>query len=1433
MKRLLTFLTLLTVFIGVGWAGTVTFTSTEDGGDATITKGGVTINCTQSSSSYFQCFKSQTMTISSNYTITGIEITCTASGTNKYGPGCFGTVSPGSYTYSGTKGTWSGSATEISFTATLNQVRMTQIVVTYSSGSSSVATPTITLNPATGPYYEGSTVTATIACETTGATLSYSYDGSTWNSYTAPLTITETKTIHAKASLNGDEATAEKPVTFSPVLTSLVSVNALADNAHFKYGEQTVVMGANGKNMYIVMPDNTAGTLVYDAANSWSSDYTFGKVINSGWTGNKTTYYTKPEVADPSGFSLSGETAVVTPIEITSSDLTQANFGRYAVLKNVAVNTSGNIDGITIYKQFGDVFNGSAAGVYDVYGVIGWNSNAGQFLPLRYEAVTVTGSDYYLAGTFNSWNGQDDNYKFTNLGNGTYTLTGKDLPDDVEFQIVKDGTTWYGGQVGDPQNEQTYGINGTWHTTIPMTISQDNSSVKNYKMQVGGISNITINTATMQFAVEKETPQFYIKCSDDWTNKISMTATNDGGWTITKELAANTQFGFDDEWNWYGGNGWWIREEHLGQELDLDNNNPFQMVEAGNYIITVNQAKTKVIVTKVEVPTGDVYTLVESTADLDANSEYVLFSKGGNNETGHVMSTTRQTNNIKGSTTETLVTNKQIVVPDDAQTITLESTTATVDGDEVDAWFISVGDGYLYAASNTANQMKVWSTTDDKCKATISINGAAEIIFRGDYSHRYLRYNTGDNLYSCYTSGSQNAVYLYKKTSSTPPTPTDQVATPVITPGSADSSNPYMVYGGKQQITITSATEGATIYYTTNGDTPTTSSTLYAEPCYLTSIGGNMTVKAIAVKDGLDNSEVATSYYRFTNPNPPTFNPASGTVHSEAFDVTISSEYNDAVIYYMLDPESEPTAAIMSTNGTVYDNNSPVNVSGDGSHIIYAMVIRNDIKSDVVNATYTITSGGQPSGDGDYVKVTSDDDLTNGDYLIVYEQEGAARKYGYLFNGALTTLDAVGNTYAGEDDLGVDIVDNTIASSTEVDQAIFTIDVTAGTIKSYSGYYIYIDSNNNGLKQSETVPEHANAISIDSDGNAVIVNNSAHLRYNAASNQDRFRYYKASSYANQQPIALYKKVDKPVEEPTEATLAQIITLGDEADGKLYKISNEDGLLGVYSQGQSVWFKDEYPEQAVDYQDPLENTNYKYYTVVEDALEINKSEKDFDQSNWIEVVFQDNASYNNKYVKNLTGTYSWQNGNPKLTLTVDVDETNDVTDVQVGALAYDLNPYMAANFAGTQDGTIQGETHTYFFSKPKAQEYAQILWAVWDGSKFNMPTTNNAYGFTGSFTVSDELNGGVSLDGLQQGETYNFKAVIRKTASKAGSYEVYPTDLNPGVVTGVGMINVNGNVKSVKYVNVAGIVSDVPFQGVNIVVTEYTDGSRTTTKMLKK
>ena len=57
------------------------------------------------------------------------------------------------------------------------------------------------------------------------------------------------------------------------------------------------------------------------------------------------------------------------------------------------------------------------------------------------------------------------------------------------------------------------------------------------------------------------------------------------------------------------------------------------------------------------------------------------------------------------------------------------------------------------------------------------------------------------------------------------------------------------------QLTITTTTENASIYYTTDGSTPTKSSTLYTEPITLTQ---NCTIKAIAVADGYENSEVAT-----------------------------------------------------------------------------------------------------------------------------------------------------------------------------------------------------------------------------------------------------------------------------------------------------------------------------------------------------------------------------------------------------------------------------------------------------------------------------------------------------------------------------------------------------------------------------------------------
>ena len=197
------------LFSMMSFAGVVTFDADVDKGNAgtdsnnaaayTISKSGVTVEVSQgilgtyNNEMHYRVYKNQTLKITSTAgNITSVQFTCTANGSEKYGPGCF-TADGGEYTNDGgAVGTWTGSATEITFTASANQVRATQIVVA-TDGAEIPETPETPENPETPETPEGviTCAEAVAICEATGTT-------ATTETYTIRGYVTEIKYTYSE-----------------------------------------------------------------------------------------------------------------------------------------------------------------------------------------------------------------------------------------------------------------------------------------------------------------------------------------------------------------------------------------------------------------------------------------------------------------------------------------------------------------------------------------------------------------------------------------------------------------------------------------------------------------------------------------------------------------------------------------------------------------------------------------------------------------------------------------------------------------------------------------------------------------------------------------------------------------------------------------------------------------------------------------------------------------------------------------------------------------------------------------------------------------------------------------------------------------------------------------------------------------------------------
>src|SRR2546426_1820876 len=160
-----------------------------------------------------------------------------------------------------------------------------------------------------------------------------------------------------------------------------------------------------------------------------------------------------------------------------------------------------------------------------------------------------------------------------------------------------------------------------------------------------------------------------------------------------------------------------------------------------------------------------------------------------------------------------------------------------------------------------------------------------------------------------------------------------QVATPTFSPASG-------TYVGSVTVALSTTTSGATIHYTSDGTTPTTSSPVYTGPVSVTQ---TTTIRAMAEASGMVDSAVASATYTI-RVTAPTFSPASGTYVGSA-TVTLSDATSGATIHYTSDGTTPTASSPVYTGAITVTQTTTIRAMAEASGMA---------DSTVASATYTI-----------------------------------------------------------------------------------------------------------------------------------------------------------------------------------------------------------------------------------------------------------------------------------------------------------------------------------------------------------------------------------------------------------------------------------------------------------------------------------------------
>ena len=334
----------------------------------------------------------------------------------------------------------------------------------------------------------------------------------------------------------------------------------------------------------------------------------------------------------------------------------------------------------------------------------------------------------------------------------------------------------------------------------------------------------------------------------------------------------------------------------------------------------------------------------------------------------------------------------------------------------------------------------------------------------------------------------------------------------------------------------------------------------------------------------------------------------------------------------------------------------------------------------------------------------------------------------------------------------------------------------------------------------------------------------------------------------------------------------------DGDKNMFAIFAKDDGMYAEPSAPSASQKSYMIEYVGDFTNTVAQENYDQSNWIEILIPstvTNVTTKDGDVNAYIQELGALRGLYEGKILKTkaVSGTYI-NTLNPTI-------QVSSLPEVETPS-TYEPNVYCTANFLKTNidNGALGVDGEYYFMMDAKPQEFCKVVWCYYDndnGNYFVIPAREgnviNGHGFHGSFLANlslcsdyriyydyDNLPAWIkdSNDESFNGQQflYTFDAVVRKNPNydwtqangaprriqqgigdfeNNPAYIVYPIisdNDDPEGVVGVKEVLGNKAIESIHYYNTMGMESNTPFEGINIVVTRYTDGSTSTMKVMK-